>query len=101
MQRMKERIVHAFSLRVNLDCATRKHAFGDSFAGLAGALVRVGEDGDASSVVAAIGGEQPVSGKPGAIVSAEELHELIAVRSQIARLHAPLRPRRGGVLVVL
>jgi len=45
--------------------------------------------------------EQAFAGKLQPIVGSEDFHQLIAVRRQISRRHAPLGPRRGGVDVEL
>ena len=51
-------------------------------------------------VGAAGGGEEILARELGAVPGSEELHQLIAVRGEIARRHIPLRPGRSGVLSV-
>src|SRR5208337_834282 len=94
----EQRIVCALSLRVHRNPAAGKHAFGEGFAGFARALVAVSNDRDESGVGTASGGEEVLARELHAVPGSEELHQLIAVRSEIARWHIPSGPGCGSEL---
>lgn len=101
VQGMKERIACAFRQGVHFHGTSGKHSLGNGLTGLTGALVGVGEDGDVRSVCAARGRQQALGGEFCTVIGAEEGHQLVTVRGEVARGDVPLRPGCGRIATVL
>ena len=101
-QRMKERIGRSLRKGAHFERAARSKARGQRLAGLAGALVGVGNDSDVRRIRATARRKQSLRGQLLAVVGAEERHQMRAMLGQITRRNAPLAGQgSGGVLIQL